>query len=66
MEVTAKTSGYKIRKAFPGYAVIDGPDGQIQVLPEMEIPGVGRVLAIRQFGAEWVVETTGGLIVEAM
>lgn len=59
---------YRIQAASPGLAVLstvgltsDGTSS-IQVAIGDEVPGVGRIKAIYQRGASWVVQTNNGLI----
>ena len=58
----AGLTAYTIRRAFHGFATLDGPSGTIDVIPGVEVPGAGRVVAIRQINGQWVVETSEGTI----
>jgi hypothetical protein len=61
-EVKKDLPEYAIRKAFVGFAVVEGPSGTQDVVPGVELPGAGRVVAIKQVGSVWIVETTEGII----
>ena len=55
-------NGYVLRNVRDGYAVLEGRSGLREVAPGDTIPGAGRVRAIEQRGAEWVVVTSIGVI----
>jgi len=53
---------YTIRRAFQGFATLDGPDGSRDVVPGVEVPGAGTVLSVSRVAGQWVVETSEGFI----
>ncbi|WP_245298611.1 hypothetical protein [Methylobacterium platani] len=55
-------SGYALRRASAGQAVVEGRDGLHQVGVGSALPGAGRVLSIRSTGAGWIVITTETII----
>ena len=55
-------SGWSIREVFDGIAVVDGPYGTVEVVTGDNIPGVGRVDAIRRRGNGWILVTSRGTI----
>lgn len=60
--VTKIVPGYVMRGYFQGAALVQGPDGFINVKVGAEIEGLGRVIAIEARGRNLVVITTGGII----
>lgn len=55
-------SGFVLRRAGAGQAVVEGRDGLHQVAVGSVLPGGGRVLSIRSTGAGWIVITTETII----
>ncbi|TNC08661.1 hypothetical protein FF100_28855 [Methylobacterium terricola] len=55
-------TGYALRRASAGQAVVEGRDGIHQVAVGSLLPGAGRVLSIRSTGAGWIVITTETII----
>lgn len=56
-------SGFRLRDAFRGNALVETSRGVIDVQPGDVLPGAGRVLAIQRRGGRWVVATESGDIV---
>ena len=55
--------GWVLRQVFDGFALIEGFNGRLfEVGPGSNIPGVGRVEAIRRVEGQWVVFTPKGVI----
>ena len=55
--------GWVLRQVFDGFALIEGLNGRLfEVGPGSNIPGVGRVEAIRRVEGQWVVLTPKGVI----
>ena len=62
-EVAEKiAAGYTMRGYSQGEALVQGPDGFINVRVGAEIEGLGRVLGIEARGMNLVIVTTGGVI----
>lgn len=55
-------NGYKVRDVYHGAALIEYGGGMIGVEPGEVVPGVGRVIAIKERAGRWVVVTEGGEI----
>jgi hypothetical protein len=56
--------GWLLRDIFNGGALIQSPrNGVLEVIPGDNVPGLGRVDAIRRQDGRWVVVTSRGLIV---
>lgn len=56
--------GWLLRDIFNGGALIQSPrNGVLEVMPGDNVPGLGRVDAIRRQDGRWVVVTSRGLIV---
>lgn len=55
-------SGFVLRRAGAGQAVVEGRDGLHQIAVGSVLPGGGRVLSIRSTGAGWIVITTETII----
>lgn len=58
----APPSGFALRRASAGQAVVEGRDGLHEVAVGSILPGAGRVLSIRSTGAGWIVITTETII----
>lgn len=61
-DAVAGLRGYKIRRAFHGFATLEGPDGTWDVVPGVEVPGLGKVLSVEKVAGQWVVVTSEGFI----
>lgn len=59
----AVVSGWTVRHARNGAALIEGREGLIEIETGDILPGLGRVEAIRKQEGRWVVVTSRGLIV---
>lgn len=55
-------NGYRVRDVFHGAALIESDNGMIGVEPGEVVPGVGRVIAIKERAGRWVVVTESGEI----
>ncbi|MBM3624278.1 MAG: hypothetical protein FJX16_02960, partial [Alphaproteobacteria bacterium] len=55
-------AGYRVRDVYHGAALVESDGGMIGVEPGEVVPGVGRVLAIRERAGRWVVVTESGEI----
>ena len=56
--------GWLLRDVFNGGAMIQSPrNGLLEVIPGDNVPGLGRIDAIRRQDGRWVVVTSRGLIV---
>ena len=55
-------SGYRVRDVFQGAALIESDRGMIGVEPGEVVPGVGRVIAIKERAGRWIVITESGEI----
>lgn len=55
-------SGYRVRDVYHGAALIEYGGGMIGVEPGEVVPGVGRVIAIKERAGRWVVVTESGEI----
>jgi hypothetical protein len=56
--------GWLLRDIFNGGALIQSPrNGVLEVIPGDNVPGLGRIDAIRRQDGRWVVVTSRGLIV---
>jgi hypothetical protein len=58
----AAEAGYSLRRVEGGVAALQGPGGLVEVSAGQDLPGAGRVLAIRNTGAGWVVITTRTIV----
>lgn len=57
-----KPSSYRIEAASPSVAILSHDGQSLEVSVGSAVPGVGQVVAIRQYGADWQVVTTHGMI----
>jgi hypothetical protein len=55
--------GWTLRDVEDGVALIEGKRGRIEVYPGDNVPGLGRIDAVRRQDGRWVVVTSRGLIV---
>ncbi|WP_246775552.1 hypothetical protein [Methylobacterium aquaticum] len=55
-------SGFALRRASAGQAVVEGRDGMHEIAIGSTLPGAGRVLSIRSTSAGWIVITTETII----
>ncbi len=55
-------NGYRVRDVFQGAALIESDSGMIGVEPGEVVPGVGRVIAIKERAGRWIVVTESGEI----
>ncbi|MGJ0395698.1 MAG: hypothetical protein ACR65U_05680 [Methylocystis sp.] len=53
-------NGYRVRDVFQGAALIESDNGMIGVEPGEVVPGVGRVIAIKERAGRWIVVTESG------
>jgi hypothetical protein len=61
---TPVLEGWLLRDIFNGGALIQSPrNGVLEVIPGDNVPGLGRIDAIRRQDGRWVVVTSRGLIV---
>ena len=51
-----------VRDVYDGIALVESPQGFVEVGPGEIIPGAGRVLSIERRGAGWIVITNRGLV----
>ncbi len=51
-----------VRDVYEGVALVEGPDGAIEVTRGELIPGAGRVEAIERKNGRWVVVTSRGIV----
>lgn len=57
---TKIVNGYRVRDVFQGAALIESDSGMIGVEPGEVVPGVGRVIAIKERAGRWIVVTEHG------
>ena len=55
-------SGFALRRASAGQAVVEGRDGMHEIAIGSTLPGAGRVLSIRSTSAGWIIITTETII----
>ncbi len=55
-------NGYRVRDVFQGAALIESDSGMIGVEPGEVVPGVGRVISIKERAGRWIVVTESGEI----
>jgi hypothetical protein len=58
-------SGWVLRDIYDGRATIESREGLFEVGPGSNIPGLGRIEAIRRQDGRWVVVTPRGMIVSS-
>lgn len=60
---TKIVSGYRVRDVYHGAALVESSRGMVGVEPGEVLPGVGRVIAIKERAGRWVVVTENGEII---
>ncbi|WP_298242412.1 hypothetical protein [uncultured Bradyrhizobium sp.] len=55
--------GWSVRQAYEGIAILQSPNGVIEVVLGQQVPGLGRIEEIRSENGRLVVETSGGGVV---
>lgn len=55
-------TNWVVRDVYDGIALVEGPEGAIEVMPGDPIPGAGVVRSIERRGGGWVVVTSRGLV----
>jgi len=55
-------TNWVVRDVYDGIALVEGPEGAIEVMPGDTIPGAGTVKAIERRGGGWIVLTSRGLV----
>lgn len=57
-----KPSSYRIEAASPSLAILSHDGQSLEVSVGSNVPGVGQVVAIRQYGPDWRIVTAHGVI----
>jgi hypothetical protein len=55
-------TNWVVRDVYDGIALVEGPQGALEVMPGDTIPGAGTVKSIERRGAGWIVLTSRGLV----
>jgi hypothetical protein len=55
-------SDWAVRDVYDGIALVEGPEGAIEVMPGDTIPGAGTVKSIERRSGGWIVLTSRGLV----
>lgn len=55
-------ANWVVRDVYDGIALVEGPQGALEVMPGDTIPGAGTVKAIERRGGGWIVLTSRGLV----
>lgn len=54
--------GWSVRQAYEGIAILQSPNGVVEVVLGQQVPGLGRIEEIRNENGRLVVESSGGVI----
>jgi len=54
--------GWSVRQAYEGIAILQSPNGVVEVVLGQQVPGLGRIEEIRNESGRLVVESSGGVI----
>ena len=57
--------GWRVRRAFEGVAILEGPPGVIEVVLGQDVPNLGRIEEIKDDNSRWQVVTSKGVILPA-
>ncbi len=55
-------ASWVVRDVYDGIALVEGPEGAIEVMPGDTIPGAGTVKSIERRAGGWIVVTSRGLV----
>ena len=55
-------SGWHVRRAYDGVAVLEGKSGVVEVVPGQDVPAIGRIQEIKNENNRWQVLTSRGVI----
>ncbi|MFZ1078823.1 MAG: hypothetical protein WAN31_03945 [Methylovirgula sp.] len=55
-------TNWVVRDVYDGIALVEGPEGALEVMPGDTIPGAGTVRSIERRGGGWIVLTSRGLV----
>jgi hypothetical protein len=55
-------TNWVVRDVYDGIALVEGPQGALEVMPGDTIPGAGMVKSIERRGAGWIVLTSRGMV----
>jgi hypothetical protein len=58
-------AGWRVRRAFEGVAILEGPPGVIEVVLGQDVPNLGRIEEIKDENSRWRVLTSKGVILPA-
>jgi len=58
-------AGWRVRRAFEGVAILEGPPGVIEVVLGQDVPNLGRIEEIKDDNSRWQVVTSKGVILPA-
>ncbi len=58
----AVLANWVVRDVYDGIALVEGPQGALEVMPGDTIPGAGTVKSIERRGGGWIVLTSRGLV----
>ncbi|MGY3606580.1 hypothetical protein [Bradyrhizobium sp. Leo121] len=57
--------GWRVRRAYEGVAILEGPAGVIEVTRGQEVPSLGRIEEIKNENGGWQVLTSKGIVASA-
>jgi hypothetical protein len=55
-------TNWVVRDVYDGIALVEGPEGAIEVMPGDTIPGAGTVKSIERSAGGWIVVTSRGMV----
>jgi hypothetical protein len=58
-------TNWVVRDVYDGIALVEGPEGALEVMPGDTIPGAGTVKSIERRGGGWIVLTSRGVVAYA-
>jgi len=54
--------GWSVRQAYEGIAILQSPNGVVEVVLGQQVPGLGRIEEIKNENGRLVVESSGGVV----
>lgn len=55
--------GWSVRQAYEGIAILQSPNGVVEVVLGQQVPGLGRIEDIKNENGRLVVEASGGVVI---
>ena len=57
--------GWRVRRAYEGVAILEGPAGVVEVAQGQDVPNLGRIEEIKNENGRWQILTSKGIVLSA-